>query len=142
MQTPADIAVSVALLLLPFAAIVWAWWNRTVPARTLREKMCFCALAALTMDALYCAVFLFWPYFGAALGSGVHRWQRTLNLVGYGLWLSVVAAVFALVANPGRTRRLLLLLCFAGVAFWFLVQIPVGDFLAVEKARQAASHTR
>ncbi|MGI9101020.1 MAG: hypothetical protein ACR2IF_01125 [Terriglobales bacterium] len=68
-------------------------------------------------------------------------WQRVRNLVGYGFWLSVVATVLAITANPGRVRRLLLLLCIAGVAFWFFMQLPVGDFLAVEQARQAADNT-
>jgi hypothetical protein len=91
---------------------------------------------------LYCALFFFWSYFGATLGSGVHRWERILTLVACGFWLSALALVFAVVANPGRVRRLLLLLSVAGVAFWFVMQIPVSDFLAVEHARQAASQDR
>jgi hypothetical protein len=142
MKNPSDIAVSLAFLLPPCAAIVWAWWNRAVPARTLREKMCVWGLATLTADVLYCGVFLLWPYFGATLGSGVHHWERTLTLVVYGFWLSALALLMAVAANPGRTRRLLLLLSIAGLAFWFVMQIPVSDFLAVEHARQAASQMR
>ncbi len=101
--------------------------------------MCFCALTALTLDVIYCGVFLLWPYFGAKLGSGVHRWERTLSLVGYGFWLSALALVFAVAANPGRVRKLLLVLCIVSAAFWFFMQLPVNDFLAVEQARQATS---
>ena len=142
MRNVSDIAVSLAVLLPPCAAIVWAWWKRAVPSRTLRERLSFWGLSTLTVDVLYCGVFLLWPYFGATLGSGAHRWERTLTLVGYGFWLSALALILAAAASPGRVRKLLLLLSIVAVGFWFSMQIPIKDFLAVEQAQQAASQTR
>lgn len=130
----------VLMVAFPSAGIFWAGSKLVRPPRTWREQASFAAVVLISCDFVVYATFLLWPFFGAKAGNGVARWEHTLNMVSVGFWVSVIALLLALVTVGKVVRRLLLVLSIAGVFFWFVMRIPVGDFLAVERAKQAASH--
>ena len=133
-----DAIISLAFLTLPTIGLFCAWKYRTRQANQWRENLNLFALVALTGNLAYAAVFLLWPYFGAKLGSGVPRWELTSRLAELGFWLSVLSLGLSMLC---RKQRLALGgLSFVAMAFWFTIQIPISDYLAVEGARQGAAH--
>jgi len=135
-----QVVFEVLMVAFPTAGIFLAGSKLVRPPRTWREQASIAAVVLVSCDLVIYATFLLWPFFGAKAGSGVARWEHTLNVISVGFWVSVIALLLALVAVGKVVRRLLLLLSIAGVFFWFVMRIPVGDFLAVERAKEAASH--
>ncbi len=135
-----DTLESLAVLIPPALAIGWAWKNYPRQAVTWRERLSVLTLTLLTVDLAFCAVFFLWPYFGARVGGGAARWELTAKFVMLGFYGSAFALFSAIICKNAKLRVALAVLSLAATCFWYVMLIPVSDFWAVERAREAASH--